>query len=232
MRLIALVFITAVLMSSCSFFGKNSGGFNKVMKSTDYDYKLKKADEYYAKKDYDHAQQLYDDLFRVMKASDKFEHIYYNFAYCAFYLKDYMNAENLFKGFVEAFPNSPQTEEMDYMRAFTFYKQSPKHELDQTNTTKTIGFMQAFIATHPGSARIKDANEIIDKSRAKLEQKDFENALLYYDLGQFKAAAITFGGLMNTFPDSEKSDQYKLYIIKAYYEYAGRSIEEKKEMRY
>ncbi len=190
------------------------------MKSTDYDYKLKKADEYYAKKDYDHAQQLYDDLFRVMKGSDHFESIYYNFAYCAFYLKDYMNAENLFKGFVEAFPNSPKAEEMDYMRAFTFYKQSPKGPLDQTNTTKTIGFMQAFIATHPGSAKIKDATDIIEKCRAKLEQKEYDNGHLYYDLGQFRAAAITFNGLMNTFPDSEKSDEYKLYIIKADYQFA------------
>ncbi len=30
--------------------------------------------------------------------------IYYKFAYCAYYLKDYANAENLFKGFVEVFP--------------------------------------------------------------------------------------------------------------------------------
>jgi outer membrane protein assembly factor BamD len=121
------------------------------MKSTDYDYKLKMAEKYYSKKDYNHAQQLYDDLFRVMKGTDHFEDIYYKLAYCAFYLKDYLNAENLFKGFVEAFPNSAKSEEIDYMRAYTFYKQSPKVELDQTNTTKTMGFMQAFISTHPGS---------------------------------------------------------------------------------
>ena len=47
---------------------------------------------------------LYDDLYRVMKGSEHFEDIWYKYAYCAFYLKDYINAENLFKGFVEAFP--------------------------------------------------------------------------------------------------------------------------------
>jgi outer membrane protein assembly factor BamD len=121
---------------------------------------------------------------------------------------------------------------MDYMRAFTFFKQSPKAELDQTNTTKTLGFMQAFINTHPGSARIKDATEIMDQCRAKLEVKDFKNAELYFSLGYFKASSITFNNLMNTYPDSEKSEQYKMFIIKSDYQYANLSVDERKEERF
>jgi outer membrane protein assembly factor BamD len=236
MRVLILLLITAVFLSSCTggflIFGKKGENFNKILKSTDYDYKLRMAEKYYINKDYNHAQQLYDELFRVLKASDHFEDIYYKLAYCAYYLRDYMNAENLFKGFVEAFPNSPRSEEIDYMRAYSFYMQSPKSELDQTNTTKTMGFMQAFISTHPGSERIKDATAIIDKCRAKLELKDFESGQLYFDVGQFKAAAIVFGGLMNTYPDSEKSDEYKLYIIRSDFEYANKSVEYKKEERF
>jgi len=237
MRVSSVLFIAVITLNSCSGFlkfGKDGGeSFSKIMKSSDYEYKLRMAEKYYINKDYNHAQQLYDDLFRVMKGSDHFEDIYYKYAYCAFYLDDYLNAENLFKGFVEAFPNSPRSEEIDYMRAYTFYKQSPRAELDQTNTTKAIGFMQAFIGTHPGSERIKEATAIIDKCRAKLEQKDFANAKLYYDLAIYpKAAALTFNQLMNGYPDSEKSDEYKLYIIKANYEYATKSIEDKKEARY
>jgi outer membrane protein assembly factor BamD len=190
------------------------------------------ADKYYAEKDYNHAQQLFEELFRVFKGSEHFEDIYYKFAYCAYYLRDFANAENLFKGFVEVFPNSAKAEEMDYMRAYTFYRQSPKVDLDQTNTTKAIGFMQAFINTHPGSPKIKDATEIIDKCRAKLELKDFKSAQLYYDLGYFKAAGVALNSLMNNYPDSEKSDEYKYLIIKSYYQYAQASIEDKKEDRF
>ena len=179
---------------------------------------------------------LYDDLYRVLKGSEHFEDIWYKYAYCAFYLKDYINAENLFKGFVEAFPNSPKADEMDYMRAFCFYKQSPKYQLDQTNTTKAMGFMQAFVAQHPNSDKVKDATEIIEKCRAKLEQKDFESAKLYYNLREtntayLKAASLTFNILMNTYPDSQFSDEYKLYIIKSEYYYAVQSLEEKKKPR-
>jgi outer membrane protein assembly factor BamD len=226
--------------SSCSYFKASTNGqptnFNKILKSTDYTFKLKMAEKYYLEKDYNHAQMLYDDLYRVMKGSEHFEDIWYKYAYCAFYLKDYINAENLFKGFAEAFPNSPKEDEMEYMRAFCFWKQSPKYQLDQTNTTKAMGFMQAFIAQHPNSDKVKDATEIIEKCRAKLEEKDFESAKLYYNLQEtnpsyLKAASLTFNILMNTYPDSQFSDEYKLYIIKSDYLYATKSMEEKKKAR-
>ncbi|HTQ29109.1 MAG TPA: hypothetical protein VMI35_13315, partial [Puia sp.] len=73
---------------------------------------------------------------------------------------------------------------------------------------------------------------IIAKCRAKLEQKDFQNAQLYFDLRQYKAAALVFNSLMNTYPDSESSDVYKLYVIKSNFLYASMSTEEKKEARY
>lgn len=202
------------------------------MKSKDPEYKLRKAEGYYATKKYNFAQQIYEDIMPYFKGHKEFEDIYYKYAYTAYYQKDYLNAENLFKTYLEVFPNSPRSEEMDYMRAYTFYRQSPKPELDQTNTIKAMGMMQTFINTHPGSARIKEANIIIDASRKKLETKDRKAAQLYYDLGQFRAAAVAFEAVLNNYPDSDLSDNYKLMAIKSYYRFAQLSIEEKKEERY
>jgi len=220
--LFALVFLS---LASCH-------GISKVLKSKDPEYKLRMAEQYYAKKKYTYAQQLYEDVMPYFKGKPEFEDIYYKYAYSAYYQQDYLNAENLFKTYLEVFPNSARSEEIDFMRAYTFYKQSPKAELDQTNTIKAMGMMQTFINTHPGSARIKDANEIIDFSRRKLETKDHKAAQLYYDIGQFRAAAVSFNTLLNTYPDSKNSDEYKLMSIKAYYRFAEMSIEEKKVERF
>ncbi len=225
MRSLFLAFTLLVAFSSCSLFKKSSGpptSFNKILKSTDYTFKLQMAEKYYLAKDYNHAQILYDDLYRVMKGSEHFEDIWYKYAYCAFYLKDYINAENLFKGFAEAFPNSPKTDEMEYMRAFCFWKQSPKYQLDQTNTTKAMGFMQAFIAQHPNSDKVKEATRNHRRMPGQTGEKDFEAAKLYFNLREtniayLKAATLTFNTLMNTYPDSQFSDEYKLYIIKSEY---------------
>jgi len=166
------------------------------------------------------------------KTGHEFEDIYYKYAYCAYYIGDYMNAENLFKSFLEIFPNSTKAEEVDYMRALCFYKQSPKSELDQTNTIKTIGIMQIFINTHPGSTRIKEANDIIDVCRTKLETKDFKSSQLYFDMGQFRAAGVSFTTLLDDYPESSQADQYKYMIVKSYFKYAEMSIDEKKQERY
>jgi outer membrane protein assembly factor BamD len=190
------------------------------------------AEKYYTEKKYNFAQQLYQELFPIYKGDPKFEDLFYKYAYCSYYLKDWLQAESLFKQFTEVFPTSPKAEEMEYMRSFTFYRQSPKLELDQTNSLKAIGLMQTFINTHPGSSRIPEASSIIDKLRDKMEAKEYKSAELYYNMGHFRAAAIAFSSLLNNYPDTKQGEAYKLQVIKSYYLYAENSIDEKKPARY
>jgi outer membrane protein assembly factor BamD len=147
MRFLKLSLIAVVVffsLESCSKYGK-------ILKSKDVTYKLKMADKFYVDHKYRQAQQLYEELYPVFKGTDKFEELYYRDAFCFYYMKDYSDAEHFFKGFLEVFPNSSKAEEVDFMHAMCFYKQVPKIDLDQTNTGKTIGVMQSFINTHPGS---------------------------------------------------------------------------------
>jgi outer membrane protein assembly factor BamD len=225
MRIITVI-LAVVLLAGCS------KGINKILKNPDPEYKLRMAEKYYVQKKYNKAQVLYEDVMPFYKTRPEFQDIYYKYAYCAYNQADYLNAENLFKTFLEIFPNSPKAEEVDYMRAYCYFKQSPKPELDQTNTIKAMGMMQVFINTHPGSERNKQASEIIDICRGKLEIKDYKSAQLYYDMGQFRAAGVAFTALLNGYPESAKADEYKLMIIKSYYQYAEMSIEEKKPERY
>ena len=225
MRFIPIL-IAVFIFSSCS------KGITKILKNPDPEYKLRIAEQYFVKKKYNKAQVLYEDVMPYFKTRAEFPDIYYKYAYCAYYQADYMNAENLFKSFLEIFPNSPKSEEVDYMRAFSYYKQSPKAELDQTNTIKAMGMMQTFINTHPGSAKNKEAQDIIDACRGKLEVKDFKSAQLYYDMGQFRAAGVSFATLLNAYPESMRADEYKLMIIKSYYRYAELSVEERKPERF
>ena len=236
-----IIIIVAFLFAACngsknaakkSNTSKTSKSISKILKNPDPAYKLRLAEQYFVKKKYNKAQLIFEDIMPYYKTGKEFEDIYYKYAYCAYYQNDYANAENLFKSFLEIFPNSTKSEEVDYMRAYSFYQQSPKAELDQTNTIKAMGMMQTFINTHPGSARIKEANELIDICRAKLEVKDFKSAQLYYDIGQFRAAGVAFATLLNTYPESLKGDEYKLMIIKSYYRFAELSVEEKKVERY
>ena len=204
----------------------------KILKSNDVEYKLRMAEQYFANKKYSKAQIIYEDLFPVLRSDPRFEDLYYKYAFCAYYLKDYMNAENLFKGFLDAFPKSQRAAEVDYMHAYCFFKQSPKVELDQTPTEKTIGFMQAHMNNYPESSKMEDARNIISQCYEKLELKEYKGAELYYNIGAYRAAAISFTNLLNHYPDSKKTDEYKLMIIRSYYEFANMSIDAKQKERY
>jgi len=220
------IVIVGLILSSCS------NSMTKLLKNPDPAYKLRIAEQYFVKKKYIKAQQLFEDIMPYYKTGKEFEDIYYKYAYCAYYMADYLNAENLFKSYLEIFPNSIKAEEIDFMRAYSYYKQSPKPELDQTNTMKAMGMMQTFINTHPGSVKNKEATEIIDICRGKLETKDYMSAFLYYELGQFRAAGVAFTALLNSYPESLKADEYKLMIIKSYFRFAELSVEEKKVERF
>jgi outer membrane protein assembly factor BamD len=220
----------AIVLSLLVFTSCNK--YTKVLKSKDYEYKLKMADLYFEQKKYKNAQQLYEELFPIYKGNVKFEELYYKDAYCFYYMKLYSDAENLFKGFLEVFPNSKKAEEVDYMLCLSYYKQSPKLELEQVNTSKAIGMLQSFISRNPESSRIAEATEIIDKCRAKLELKEYRAADLYYNLGQHRAAALSYTNLLNSYPESTRGDEYKLRILKSYYKFAKLSIVEKQIERY
>ena len=211
---------------------KKSNRFSSVYKSKDVEFKYQMAEQYYAKKRYNNAQELFESLVPSLKGDARYEDMYYKIGYCYYYEKDYPNAENIFKTFTEYFPTSSKSEECEYMRAYCFYVQSPKVELDQTNTNKAMNLMQAFINTHPTSPRSKQASEIMDKCREKLELKEYKSAELYYNLGFYKASAIAFGTVSENFPDSKRADEYKYQVIKAYYKYADASIEDKQIERF
>jgi outer membrane protein assembly factor BamD len=228
-RIVFFLIASTVFFSSCFHKKaqnkgvKKTGSFGRIYKDKDNEYRYKMAEQYYANKKYNYAVELYESLFPYINGTDRYEDMYYKYAYCFYYDNDYANAENVFKLFTEKFPASKRTEECEYMRAYCYYKQSPKVDLDQTNTYKAMSLMQAFINTHSNSEKVKEANDIMDVCREKLELKEFKNAELYYNLGYYAAAAIAYANVTDNFPDSKKADEYKCQTIRAYYKYAEMS---------
>lgn len=228
MKIFFQILVASFLLASCS----SSVKLGKVLKDKDKEYKLKMAEQYFAQKKYYQAQTVYEDILPLYKGDTRYEDMFYKYAFSIYNQGFYLNASDLFKTYSENFPNSNRLEEMEYMRAYSFYKLSPKVELDQTDTYKAMSLMQAFINSHPQSSRVKDASEIIELCHEKLELKDFKSATLYYDLGYFKAAAISFTTLLSNYPDSKIGDQYEIDVISSYFKYAENSYPSKQIERF
>ncbi len=220
-----LFLVAVVFLSSCD-------GFNKLLKSSDHQRKLQRANVYYDKKQYNKALILYENILPYFKATEQYDFVFYRFAYCAYYTGDNYTAQTLFKEYIAKFPQNEKVDEMDYMHALSYYLESPNYTLDQANTIKAMGFMQAYINTYPGSSKIKDAMAVLEKCKQKIEQKDFAAAELYLNAEQYQAASIYFNQLVQEYSESIKAEEYKTESVKSLYLYALYSIEEKQIERF
>ena len=68
--------------------------------------------------------------------------------------------------------------------------------------------------------------------RDKLEIKSFENAKMYLEIGDFKSAVIAFKNSMRDYPDIKFAEEMEFLTIKAQYQYAKNSFENKQEERF
>jgi outer membrane protein assembly factor BamD len=118
------------------------------------------------------------------------------------------------------------------MSAFCLYKYSPKFSLDQTNTAKSLEALKSYVTRYPDSKRVAEAQKSIDELTGKMELKQADAAQLYYNLGQYKAATVTYRSLMRAYPDSKNTDLYLYMIMRANVRYAKESIETKQEERF
>lgn len=67
---ILITLLAALLLSSC-------GEYNKLLKSTDYEYKYEAAKNYFAKGQYNRAATLLNELIAILKGTDKAEESLY-----------------------------------------------------------------------------------------------------------------------------------------------------------
>lgn len=214
-----------MLLSACQ-------GYEKLLKSSDVNLKLQKANEYYDKKWYQHANQLYEALIPVMKNTRNYQPLYYKYSYTFYYMKDYLSASYHFKNYTEFFPNSKEAEECEFMYGLSLYKYSPKYSLDPTNTIKAQEALQSFINTHPNSKYNKEAQGYVDESTNKLEMKAADAAQLYYNIGQYKAASVAYRSVLRNYPGSGILDKYQYMEVRSLYYFAKGSVPEKQEERY
>ncbi len=208
------------------------GKYNKLLKSGDMEAKYVAAKQYFDKENYSKAHDLFEELVGVYKGTAKAEEVGYYFAYCNYNMDDYITAGYLFRNFVKNFPTSKHTEECAYMNAYCYYLNSPPYSLDQVDTRLAVKEFQRFTNQYPKSERVEKCNELLDLLRGKLERKSYENAMLYYDMGDYRASSVAFANHIKEFPDSKHVERLAYLIIRSNYLLALYSIESKKQERF
>ncbi len=225
LRKFYILFLLFVVLSSCN------RQYEKVLKGNNMEEKLKIANTYYSKKKYEKAIPIYEQLLTVLKGQKSVDEIYYKYANAHYLNGSYELAAFYLRSFYNTYPSSPDAEQAGFDEAICYLKLSPRYSLEQASTQKAIDAFQEFGNRYPKSTRMEMANAKIDELRGKLRKKAYENAYLYYKIGQYYAASVSLGNFIKDFPEYEDPEKINYLVVKALKKYAEGSYRDKQEER-
>ena len=94
---IIITLLAAATLTSC-------GEYNKLLKSTDYEYKYEAAKNYFAKGQYNRSATLLNELITILKGTDKAEESLYMLGMSYYNQKDYQTAAQTFITYFNTYP--------------------------------------------------------------------------------------------------------------------------------
>ncbi|HJC96394.1 MAG TPA: outer membrane protein assembly factor BamD [Candidatus Phocaeicola gallinarum] len=236
-KYIVMALLSAGLLSSC-------GEYNKVLKSTDYEYKYEAAKSYFAKGQNSRAATILEELIPILKGTVNGEESLYMLAMTYYNQGDYVSASHYFNTYYTTYPRGTYTELARFHSGKALYLDTPEPRLDQSSTYKAIEELQMFMEYFPGSSRRDLAQSMIFELQDKLVEKEYLSAKLYYDLGSYSgnasysstgnnylAAVVTAQNILKDYPYTKLREDLSILILRAKYGMAKESVLEKKEER-
>lgn len=230
-KVVFLLMMITFLFSSC-------GEYNKILKSTDYELKYSYAKKYFNAKQYTKAATLLDEIVPIFKGSAFAEESLYLLAQSYYGQKDYMTASQYFNTYYTTYPKGEYAELARYYSGYGLYLDSPDPRLDQKQTYEAINQLQLYMEYYPQSERAAEAQKIMFELQEKLAYKELLAIRLYFNLGTYMrdnnylSCVITTQNALKNYPYSKYREEFMYYMIRAKYEQAVESVEEKLQGRY
>lgn len=164
--------------------------------------KFKQAMLYYEQEKYADAISLFREIIIPLTGKNEEISARFHLAKCFYNREDYIRAADAFGDFFDLFPNSDKAEEALYLEIESLYKESPYSNLDPTITYKAMGVIQFYIEEFPIGRYIDIAKRYIAELKQKIEKKDFDNLMVFYNMKYYKAATICCNNFEKDHSDS------------------------------
>jgi outer membrane protein assembly factor BamD len=229
--------VTAMMTTSC-------GEYNKVLKSTDYEAKYEAAKSYFGEGHYGRSATLLEELVTILKGTPSAQESMYMLGMSYYNQGDFETASHYFTTYYNSYPRGTYTELARYYSGKALYLDTPEPRLDQSGTYKAVQELQMFMEYFPGSRHQEEAQQMIFTLQDKLVMKDYMAAKLYYDLGSYtgnssytttgnnyQACIVTAQNALRDYPYTQLREDLSILILRAKYDMAKESVDEKKEER-
>ena len=237
-KIFIILSVFTVLLTGCT------GEYNKVFKTSDFEYRYEYAKQMFAEGKYTRAAALLQDMIAMKKGTSEAQEALYMLAMSEYMSRDYESAAMTFKKYGTSYPKGVYAEQASFYVGQALFESAPEPRLDQTPTLGAINAYQQFLDFFPESPLRPEAQRKLYILQDKLVQKELLSAQLYYNLGgyfgninsknesNYISSIITAQNALKTYPYSNWREDFSLLIMKSKFQLAENSSEDKRMERY
>ena len=222
---------TIILCSVAAMMTGCAGEFNRVIKSSDYDYRYEYAKQCFAEGKFGRAEILLQDLITLKKGTDEAEEALYMLAMSQYMNHDFESAAATFRKYFSSYPKGFYAEQaMFYVgQSFELQDKLVMKELlsaqlyynlggyfgninsnSESNYSSSIIVAQNALKTYPYSNHREEFSLLIMKSKFELA----ENSSADRKLERYQDAEDECYGFLNEYPESKDKALAEKYIEK------------------
>ena len=222
--------LTVMTLSGC-------GGYNKILKASDYGTKYSLAKNLYAEGRFTTCSSVLEECVVMLHGTPQGEESMYLLASCYFNMGDYLSASQYFQSCFTRYPNSDYSESSLFMMGKSLFLDMPDPRLDATSTNNAISSLQRFVETYPQSRYRSEAEGMIYEMYDRLVEKEKGSAELYYNMGlylgnNYRSCIIVAQNAMRDYPYTKYREDLSALVLRAKFQLAQESVSSKKDERY
>lgn len=222
---IIITLLAAASLTSC-------GEYNKLLKSTDYEYKYEAAKNYFAKGQYNRSATLLNELITILKGTDKAEESLYMLGMSYYNQKDYQTAAQTFITYFNTYPRGTFTELARFHAGKSLFLDTPEPRWINQALIRLSSNCRCLWNISQQYQK-QEAQDMIFALQDKLVLKELYSAKLYYNLGNYlgnnyESCVITAQNALKDYPYTDYREELSILILRARHEMAIYSVEDKK----
>ncbi len=130
--------------------------------------------------------------------------------------KEYITAANEFNRLANDYPAGPYADDARFKVCESYYRLSPKTQLDQQYTRSAFDHCQSLIAYYPSSEYAPRAQEMMTELRNKLAHNEYEVGEHYRKRAAYDSAIIYYEITLRDYADSAVAPQALARLIEVY----------------
>lgn len=214
------------------FFGSCTTKLEQMIRASDGDQMYAGAVELFERGKYNKAINLFSTAQPYLIGRGKEDSVAYYICLSYYKMGDFVSSTQYLNGFRRSYSRSPFLEEVEYMYAMSAYYTTLPSNRDQTMSKSAIISIKEYLGRYPDSHKKEKLEGHVEELVGRMHEKEYINAKVYYNIGQYRSAVVALQGALDMYPESKYREDLLFLILDSHYIYAKNSIEEKQRDRF